>query len=116
MQLGCKENLGCRSQCPPEYVEAKNAYVGPLSKKTIEYCQEFYPDSHVILSAKYDFLLPHEKITNYNSACNRNPMIIPPELKKQTRTKTLNGIPLIEYEKVVVIKTKLVPEFMKKFS
>ncbi len=87
----------------PEYVEAKNAYVGPLSKKTIEYCQKFYPNSYVILSAKYGFLLPHEKITNYNSACNRNPMITLPELEKQAKTKTLNGILLIGYEKVVVM-------------
>ncbi|MCO6041239.1 DUF6884 domain-containing protein [Thermococcus alcaliphilus] len=87
----------------PEYVEARKAYVGPLSKKTIEYCEKFYPDSYVILSAKYGFLLPYEKIKNYNAVCSKNPLITVSELKEQARTKYLNGVPLINYDKVVVL-------------
>jgi len=87
----------------PRYVMAKEAYVGPLSKKTIEYAQTFHPQSYVILSAKYGFLLPEDKIENYNAACNKNPIVTPAELRRQAAEKVVNGVKLEEYDRVVVI-------------
>ncbi|NJE30092.1 hypothetical protein E3E38_03385 [Thermococcus sp. 18S1] len=87
----------------PDYVPAKDAYVGSLSKKTIEYAKTFHPGSYVILSAKYGFLLPDEKISDYDAYCNKNPIITIPELKKQTTEKMVNDTVLKEYDKVVVI-------------
>jgi len=87
----------------PKYVPAKDAYVGPLSRKTIEYAQTFHPESYVILSAKYGFLLPDEKISDYDAYCSKNPAITIPELKKQAVEKKVNGIALKDYDRVVII-------------
>jgi len=98
----------------PKHVPAKEAYVGPLARKTIEYAQTFHPGNYVILSAKYGFLLPDEKISDYDAYCNKNPVITIPELKKQAAEKTVNGIALKDYDKVVVIGSSCYCNWAKK--
>lgn len=44
---------------------AKDAYISPYFKKNREYAERF-ADKWVILSAKYGFLGPDEKVQNYN--------------------------------------------------
>jgi len=87
----------------PKHVPAKDAYVGPLSKKTIEYAKTFHPENYVILSAKYGFLLPDEKISDYDAYCNKNPIITISELKKQAAEKVVNGTVLKDYDEIIVI-------------
>ncbi|WP_052306420.1 DUF6884 domain-containing protein [Pyrococcus sp. ST04] len=90
----------------PRFVEARRAYVGPLAKKTIQYCEKFHPGSYVILSAKYGFLLPHEKIENHDARCGVNPKITIEKLRDQAYMKKINGIRLIDFERVIVLAGK----------
>lgn len=55
---------------------AREAYIGPFSKKCIEYAERFYPHSYRILSARYGFLRPEQEIENYNITF-RDPEAIP---------------------------------------
>ncbi|MFA4646615.1 hypothetical protein P8X24_05045 [Pyrococcus kukulkanii] len=99
----------------PRFVEARSAYIGPLSKLTIKYAQKFHPNDYVILSAKYGFLLPHEKIENYDAYCNRNPLIKISELKRQIHEKrTYSGLLLSEYDKVIVLGGRCYCNWVKK--
>ena len=43
-------------------VEARSAYIGNFSIKCKKYAERFYPDSWCILSAKYGFVFPDDKI------------------------------------------------------
>lgn len=82
-------------------VKARDVYIGSFTKTCIEYAEKFYPNSYVILSAKYGFLFPEEKIPeNYNVTFNdpkTNPIKVE-ELKKQAKQKKLT-----EYEEIVVM-------------
>ena len=50
---------------------ACKVYIGNYAKKCREYAEKFFPDDHVILSAKYGFLFPQEKIPGpYNVSFN----------------------------------------------
>jgi hypothetical protein len=50
---------------------AKDVYIGPFAKKCKEYAVKFYPNSWVILSAKYGFLLPDDIVPGpYNVSFN----------------------------------------------
>ncbi|AKG91841.1 hypothetical protein GAH_00828 [Geoglobus ahangari] len=81
--------------------KAKDVYIGSFAKTCIEYAEKFYPNSYVILSAKYGFLFPDEIIPeNYNVTFNdpkTNPVSVE-ELRKQAEEKGL-----MKYEEIVVV-------------
>lgn len=81
--------------------KARDVYIGPFAKACIEYAERFYPNSYVILSAKYGFLFPDNVIPGpYNVTFNdpsTNPIGVE-ELRKQAKEKGL-----IKYDKIVVI-------------
>lgn len=76
-------------------VKAKCAYIGPFSKKCMEYAEKFYPKEWCILSAKYGFVLPEEMISGpYDVSFNDKktcPITID-ELIQQIRQKKLDEI------------------------
>jgi hypothetical protein len=52
--------------------KARDVYIGPYASQCIEYAERFYPDSWVILSAKYGFLFPDDIIPGpYNVTFNK---------------------------------------------
>lgn len=81
--------------------KARDVYIGAFAKKCIEYAEKFYPNSYVILSAKYGFLFPDELIPeSYNVTFNdpkTNPISVN-ELKKQAKQKKL-----MKYDEIVVV-------------
>jgi len=81
--------------------KARDVYTGSFAKKCIEYAEKFYPDSYVILSAKYGFLFPDEIIPeNYNVTFKdrkTNPIAVD-ELRKQAEKKGLT-----KYDEIVVV-------------
>jgi len=84
--------------------EAKNVYIGPLSKKGIEFAEKFYPDTWMILSAKHGFLDPKYIIPqNYDSSFNikNSKTISLEELKIQIQNENLD-----EYERIIVLGGK----------
>ncbi|HIH69528.1 DUF6884 domain-containing protein [Methermicoccus shengliensis] len=80
---------------------ARDVYIGSFARTCIEYAEKFYPDSYVILSAKYGFLFPDEIIPeNYNVTFNdpkTNPISVE-ELRKQAEQKGL-----MRYDEIVVV-------------
>jgi len=80
---------------------ARDVYIGPFAKACIEYAEKFYPDSYVILSAKYGFLFPDDVIPGpYNVTFNdpsTNPISVE-ELKRQAEEKGL-----MRYREIVVV-------------
>jgi len=82
-------------------VKARDAYIGPFAKTCIEYAEKFYPNSYVILSAKYGFLFPNEVVPeNYNVTFKdpkTNPINIE-ELRRQAKEKGL-----MKYDEIVVV-------------
>lgn len=82
-------------------VKAREAYIGPFSKKCKEYAERFYPDSWVILSAKYGFLYPDDIVPGpYNVTFNdpkTNPISVY-ELRKQAIEKDLT-----KYSRIIVL-------------
>ncbi len=80
---------------------AKDVYIGLFAKTCIEYAERFYPNSYVILSAKYGFLFPDELIPeDYNVTFNdpkTNPIGVE-ELRKQAEEKGLT-----KYDEIVVV-------------
>jgi hypothetical protein len=81
--------------------KAKEVYIGNFSRTCIEYAEKFYPNSYIILSAKYGFLFPDELIPeDYNVTFN-DPKTKPigvDELRKQVKEKGLT-----RYDKIVVV-------------
>jgi len=84
--------------------KAKEVYIGSYVRKCQQYAEAFYPNSWCILSAKYGFLFPDEKIPGpYNVTFNKkatNP-ISNEELGVQAAKKGLN-----QYNKIVVLGGK----------
>jgi hypothetical protein len=80
---------------------ARDAYIGSFAKKCREYAERFFPDSYLILSAKYGFLFPDEIIAGpYNTSFNdrkSNPISMD-ELVIQAADKGL-----LKYNRVFVI-------------
>lgn len=80
---------------------ARDVYIGSFAKTCIEYAEKFYPNSYVILSAKYGFLFPDELISeDYNVTFNdprTNPISVD-ELRKQAEEKGL-----MKYDEIVVV-------------
>ncbi len=92
--------------------KARDVYIGPFAKKCIEYAEKFYPNSYVILSAKYGFLFPDEIVPeNYNVTFNdpkTNPITVE-ELRKQAERKGL-----MNYDEIVVLAGSNYVEIVKK--
>jgi len=91
---------------------ARDVYIGAFAKKCIEYAETFYPNSYVILSAKYGFLFPDELIPeSYNVTFNdpkTNPISVD-ELRKQAEKKRL-----MKYDEIVVVAGSRYVEIAKK--
>ena len=84
--------------------EAKNVYIGPLSKKAMEYAEKYYLDTWIILSAKYGFIDPKDIIPQNYDACfhKRNSKTISlEELKVQMEKKNFD-----EYDRIIVLGGK----------
>lgn len=81
--------------------KARDVYIGPFAKACIEYAEKFYPNSYVILSAKYGFLFPDDVIPSpYNVTFKdraTNPISVE-ELRRQAEEKGL-----MKYDEIVVI-------------
>ena len=95
--------------------KARNVYVGPFAKKCQQYAETFYPGAWCILSAKYGFLFPDDKVPGpYNVTFNKkatNP-INNDNLKQQVKNKGLD-----KYERIVVLGGKNYTErIMKIFN
>ena len=92
--------------------KARDVYIGPFAKTCIEYAEKFYPNSYVILSAKYGFLFPDEIVPeNYNVTFNdpkTNPITVE-ELRKQAERKGLTN-----YDEIVVLAGSNYVEIVKK--
>ena len=82
--------------------EAKNVYIGPLSKKAMEYAEKYYPDKWIILSAKYGFIYPKDIIPQNYDACFhiKNSQTISLE-KLKTQRKKFN-----KYDSITVLGGK----------
>ncbi|AEA46874.1 DUF7664 domain-containing protein [Archaeoglobus veneficus] len=81
--------------------KARDVYIGAFAKACREYAEKFYPNSYVILSAKYGFLFPDDIVPEpYNVTFNdpsTNPISVE-ELRKQAEEKGL-----MKYDEIVVI-------------
>ena len=84
--------------------EAKNVYIGPLSKKAKEYAEKYYSNNWMILSAKYVFIYPNEIIPQNYDVCfnNKNSKTISKnKLKIQAEKKNFD-----EYDRITVLGGK----------
>ncbi len=83
-------------------VAAKDAYTSPYFKKNMAYAMKF-GDRWVILSAKYGFLDPHDKIIDYNVTfkIKKSGPIPTNELREQVKSKGLDS-----YNEIVVLGGK----------
>lgn len=83
---------------------SRDVYTGSFAKMCLKYASTFYPDSYVILSAKYGFLWPNDLIPeDYNVTFNdlpSNPISIPLMISS-ARFKGL-----LSYDQFVVIAGK----------
>ncbi len=91
-------------------IEARKAYEGNLTKLAIKFVEK-YKLPYVILSAKYGFLFPDEKIKNYDLTFDKKSLktISIQELKKQILKKSL-----LKYDTIIVIGGKSYVEIVKK--
>jgi len=91
--------------------KARRAYIGAFSMACIEYAEKFYPESYVILSAKYGFLYPDEVVPGPYNVTFKDPSTNPisiEELRKQAEKKRL-----MEYDEIVVIAGKSYVKIVK---
>ena len=85
-------------------VKARNAYIGNFAKTCIEYAEKFYPESYVILSARYGFLFPDEIVPENYNVTFKDPKTRPisiEELRTQAEEKGLT-----KYSEIVVVAGK----------
>ena len=84
--------------------EAKEVYIGPLSKKAKEYAEKYHPKSWMILSAKYGFIYPDEIIPKNYDVCfhdKKSKTISLDKLKMQADKKNFD-----EYDSITVLGGK----------
>ncbi len=84
----------------PSRVPAREAYCGPLTRLAIKYAEMFFPESWVILSARYGFLYPWEEIEPYDVTF-RN-MKVTDELVRKLRWQA-EVKKLLEYDIILVV-------------
>jgi len=81
----------------PEYVAAKDAYVGALFKKGVEYAtRNGYP--YLIISAKYGLLRPTDKIRNYDVKIGDKDSITAETIREQAEK-----LGITKYQKIIVL-------------
>lgn len=92
--------------------KASDAYVGPYSKRCIEYARKFYPSSWCILSGKHGFLLPDDIVPgDYNATFSdkrTNPisidkLVVQVEIKKLRRFKKIVVMAGANYAKIAAM-------------
>lgn len=92
--------------------KAKDVYTGSFARTCIQYAQSFYPNSYVILSAKYGFLFPDEIVPGDYDVTFKNPRTNPigiEELRRQAEEKCL-----MKYDEVVVVAGNDYAKIVKK--
>lgn len=62
--------ISCASKKESTKMKAKDLYISPLFKKSLEYAHSFNPDHIYILSAKHHLLSLDEEIEPYNLSLN----------------------------------------------
>ncbi len=85
-------------------VEAKDVYIGPFSIKCKEYAEKFYTDSWCILSAKYGFLFPKDKVLGPYNVCFNDEKTNPIDVYDLILQIEQKGLDL--YEGIVVLGGK----------
>lgn len=93
-------------------VKARDAYIGPFAKTCIEYAEKFYPNSYVILSAKYGFLFPDEVIPENYNVTFKDPKTNPISVEKLKRQAEQKG--LMKYDEIVVVAGSEYAKIVKK--
>jgi len=91
--------------------EARYVYIGNFAKTCREYAEKFYPNSYVILSAKYGFLFPDEIVSGPYNVTFKDPSTNPigvEELRKQAEEKGL-----MKYDEIVVIAGSIYAEIVR---
>jgi len=86
------------------FVKAKDVYTGHFSVKCKEYAEKFYANSWCILSAKYGFIFPEEKIPGTYNVSFKDKKTHPigvDDLILQIEQKGLNN-----YDRIVVLGGK----------
>jgi len=81
--------------------KARNVYIGNFARTCIEYAEIFYPDSYVILSAKYGFLFPDETIPENYNVTFKDPKTNPINVEELRRQAERKG--LMKYDEIVVV-------------
>ena len=104
------KDLGQVSKCWP--TKAEDAYIGPFARTCIEYAKKFYPDSYVILSAKYGFLFPDEVIPENYDVTFKDPKTNPISVGELRRQAIKKG--LMRYKEIVVIGGREYVDIAKK--
>lgn len=90
---------------------AKKVYIGPFAKKCRQYAEKFYPESWMIISAKYGFLWPDDIVPGPYDVCfhdKKSNSISIEELKKQIKEKNLD-----KYDKIIILGGKYYKEIIK---
>jgi len=93
-------------------VKARDAYIGPFAKTCIKYAEKFYPNSYVILSAKYGFLFPDEVIPENYNVTFKDPKTNPISVEKLKRQAEQKG--LMKYDEIVVVAGSEYAKIVKK--
>ena len=80
---------------------AKHVYTGPFAGASIRYAKKFYPNSFVILSAKYGFLRPNELVESDYCVTFKHKKSGP--ITNQELVKTALAKGLFDYDQIIVI-------------
>jgi len=81
--------------------EARRTYTGNFAKTCISYAEKFYPNSYIILSAKYGFLFPDEIIPGPYNVTFKDPSTNPIEVEELKIQAEKKG--LMKYDEIVVL-------------
>jgi len=92
--------------------EAREVYIGAFARTCIEYAERFYPDSYVILSAKYGFLFPDDIIPGPYNVTFNDPSTNPISLEELRRQAEEKG--LMRYDEIVVLAGRKYVHIIKK--
>ena len=83
---------------------AHEVYTGSFAKKCQEYASTFYPDSYIILSAKYGFLWPNDIIPGEYNVTFNDSSTHPISISSMISSARLKG--LVSYDQIVVVAGK----------
>lgn len=80
---------------------AKDVYTGAFAGTCVSYAKKFYPESFVILSAKYGLLMPDDLVERNYSVTFKNKKTGPINNQDLINTALAKG--LFDYDRIVVI-------------